>query len=91
MEGTCNRSRILDRDCPDSIADNFENGTDEEGDEVVGLILDERLVELDDCRDEVEDCCQDGECEAWVVEPDVVGVFLPILGHGECYLLEIRG
>lgn len=81
MRETDDRSGVLDRDSTECIADNFEDGTDEDHYKVVGLVLDKRLVELYDDGDKVEDCGDDGEREIGIVEPDGVGVGLPVLGH----------
>ena len=93
MESTYNRGRILDRNSSHSIPDNFEERTEEESDEVVGLVLDERLVELDDRWYKIEDRSNNSKCEAGIIEPDVVGVFFPVFGHGSVTIceLEIRG
>lgn len=51
-----NGGRILNRNCSDSIIDYFQDSAGEECDEVVGVVLDERLIELNDSWYEIKDC-----------------------------------
>lgn len=72
--------QLLRRHSADSVTGDFEDGADEDWNEVIGAVAEDCLVPLDEHRDGIEGRCHDSERVGRVVGPNAFAGHLHALG-----------